>query len=47
MENLPVYLMDLGGLFASYVSETPILLIFGIGLATAIWRYGGRPSRQD
>lgn len=47
MKTLPVQLMELGGSFATYVSETPLLLIMRIGMAMAIWRYGGKASRQD
>lgn len=40
MKTLPVQLMELGGSFATYVSETTVLLIMGIGMAMALWRQG-------
>jgi hypothetical protein len=39
--------MEFGASVATLVSENPILLVVGLGLATAIWRLSGRPSKQD
>ncbi|MEJ6390785.1 hypothetical protein [Gymnodinialimonas ulvae] len=47
MEHLPTILMEFGASIATIVSENPILLVVGIGFATAIWRFSGRPSKQE
>lgn len=47
MKHVPTFLMDFGASIATIISENPILLLVGLGLATAIWRLSGRPSKQE
>ncbi|MBF9043517.1 hypothetical protein HKCCE4037_09270 [Rhodobacterales bacterium HKCCE4037] len=46
MDNLPTFLMDMSGSFATLLSENPILFVACIAISAAIWRFSGTPSDQ-
>ncbi len=47
MDSISLSLMTFGDAIGATVSDNPILLVLGIGLATAIWRFSGKPKQPE